>query len=414
MTDSKTDIVIIGAGPAGTSASLFLANAGIAHTILEKETFPRDKICGDALSGKSVSMLRKLDPAIIDDMTASGEFINSWGVQFVAPNGKALDIPFKKERLKEDHPPGFISPRFTFDHFLAQRINPRYADFKQGAKVVGIERKKDHILLQFTHKQGTGALTAKIVIGAGGDRSPLRNALTDYKMDRRYYCAGLRAYYENVKGLHPENFIELHFLKEILPGYLWIFPLPGNRANVGIGMLSAHMENKQISLKKVLQKAIHENTNIKERFRDASVVDDIKGWGLPLGSVKRDISGERFLLTGDAASLIDPFTGEGIGNAMMSGMIAARWIEKAFKNNDFSAAFLKGYDQEIYHAMWDELKLSRTLQKLVNYPWLFNFVVNKAQKNKTISETISCMFDDLDMRSKLRSPSFYIKLIFNG
>ena len=67
----------------------------------------------------------------------------------------------------------------------------------------------------------------------------------------------------------------------------------------------------------------------------------------------------------------------------------------------------------LYDKLWDELNLSHNVQKLVNYPWLFNFVVNKARKSKTIQETMSCMFDDIDMRAKLKSPTFYLKMLFN-
>jgi hypothetical protein len=83
------------------------------------------------------------------------------------------------------------------------------------------------------------------------------------------------------------------------------------------------------------------------------------------------------------------------------------------KQNRYDAAFLKEYDTAFYNRQWDELKLSHTMQKLCKFPWLFNFVVNKAHKNKTLRETISCMFEDLDLRAKLRNPLFYVKLLIN-
>jgi flavin-dependent dehydrogenase len=125
------------------------------------------------------------------------------------------------------------------------------------------------------------------------------------------------------------------------------------------------------------------------------------------------LSGDGFILTGDAGSLIDPFTGEGIGNALYSGMMAAEWIQKSLASNRLDASFLIQYDEAFYERQWDELKLSHTMQKLCKYPWLFNFVVNKAHKNKALRETISCMFEDLDLRAKLRNPLFYFKLLLN-
>jgi flavin-dependent dehydrogenase len=168
-----------------------------------------------------------------------------------------------------------------------------------------------------------------------------------------------------------------------------------------------------VNLKVDMLRGIANNPSIKDRFKNARLVSKVQGWGLPLGSKKRPLSGNRFLLVGDAGSLIDPFTGEGIGNAMYSGMMAANHIAEAVKLQRFDEAFLKIYDEAFYDRQWDELKLSHTMQKLCKYPWLFNFVVNKAHKNKTLRETISCMFEDLDLRAKLRNPLFYIKLLIN-
>ncbi len=414
---NKQHIVIIGAGPAGCSTSLFLASKGIPHTILDKATFPRDKVCGDALSGKTVYVLNKLDPTIIQSYaTNKVDFIDSWGVKFVAPNGKAIDIPFKQDMSKESAPPGFISKRIDFDHTLFNRLDKRFAEVIEGAKVTQVS---------YDNHQGEGTVVyqkdgktitidnVKLIIGAEGDRSIVAKKLGDIHKENNHYCAGIRAYYSGVTGMHQQNFIELHFLNELLPGYFWIFPLPNGKANVGAGMLTKEVSNRKVNLRTDMLKAIKENPNIRDRFKNATLEGTIEGWGLPLGSKKRKLSGNGFLLTGDAGSLIDPFTGEGIGNALYSGMMAADVIEEAIKTNQFSADFLSKYDTAFYDRQWDELKLSHTMQKLCKYPWLFNFVVNKAHKNKALRETISCMFEDLDLRAKLRNPLFYMKLLFN-
>src|SRR6185436_17613791 len=171
---------------------------------------------------------------------------------------------------------------------------------------------------------------------------------------------------------------ELHFVKELLPGYFWIFPMPGGYANVGVGMLSQHVSKRKVNLKNEMLNIIRSHPEFSKRFEGATLEGDIKGWGLPLGSRKRKISGANFLLAGDAASLIDPFTGEGIGNAMTTGMIAAGYIQKAIAANRYDAAFLSAYDKEVYSKLWKELRISRTLQKLSAHAWLFNFVIRKA------------------------------------
>ncbi|OYU97343.1 MAG: geranylgeranyl reductase [Bacteroidetes bacterium B1(2017)] len=419
MSKPHPSIVIVGAGPAGCATSLFLSKAKIKHTIIEKAVYPRDKVCGDALSGKVVYVLKQLDESILHSFTANpNQFMPSWGLKFVAPNGKTLEIPFKSDPTKEQYAPGFISKRKDFDYALFQKLDPNYATILQGTALKEIEAHSSGVNL-FCEQELDGKkvelnfTNVDLVIGAEGDRSIVGKKLGGMKKENLHYCAGIRAYYKGIKDLHPENYIELHFLEELLPGYFWIFPLPNGMANVGAGMLSQTASKKKINLKADMLRAIQNNPKIKDRFIDAELDGKIEGWGLPLGSKKRPISGNNFLLTGDAGGLIDPFTGEGIGNALYSGMLAAKHIEEAIAQNRFDANFNLAYDTAFYKRQWDELKLSHTLQKLCKYPWLFNFMVNKANKNKTLRETITCMFEDLDMRAKLRNPLFYLKLLMN-
>jgi geranylgeranyl reductase family protein len=410
-----TDIVIIGAGPAGCSTSLFLARNKIPHTLIDKALFPRDKVCGDALSGKVVYVMKQLNEQMIYDYNQNGnQFLPSWGVKFVAPNGKSIDIPFKNDISTETHAPGFISKRIDFDASLFNRLDRNYAQVFDGTELINVEKTNNGITLQLKNNTEEFEIKdVKMLIGAEGDRSIVAKKLSNIKKEHDHYCAGIRAYYKGVTELHAQNFIELHFLEELLPGYFWIFPLPNGQANVGAGMLSSSVSAKKVNLKEDMLRAIANNPKIKHRFANANLVGKIQGWGLPLGSKKRVISGDNFLLTGDAASLIDPFTGEGIGNAMYSGMLAAAHIQNCITQNNFSAGFNHQYDIAFYDRQWDELKLSHTMQKLCKYPWLFNFVVNKANKNRALRETISCMFEDLDLRAKLRNPLFYAKLLIN-
>jgi flavin-dependent dehydrogenase len=180
-----------------------------------------------------------------------------------------------------------------------------------------------------------------------------------------------------------------------------------------VGMRADKMSSKKINLKKAFESVLENNPAIRGRFAGAEKIGEVKLHGLPLGSKKRELSGDNYLLCGDAAFLIDPFTGEGIGNAMLSGMYAAKQAALCVETGNYNAACLKNYDSEIYKRLWPELLLSYRMQQMVNFPSLFNFVVNKANSNKMLRETISCMFEDLDMRARLKSPSFYFKLLFS-
>ena len=408
----ESEVCIIGAGPGGCSTAMFLAKMGIPSLLVDKATFPRDKICGDGLSGWVLSTLNKLDPEINYTFSKTPLQVPSWGARFIAPNLQTLDVPFKiHDAVNNNLPAGFVSKRVHFDNFLIEEVKKRDSiSLLENTEITDLEYADNQVLL--SDKNGNKIIKTKLVIFANGAYSKFSKKLANIHMEKRHYVAGIRSYYDGITGIHENNYIELHFLKDLLPGYFWIFPLPNGQANVGLGMRSDKISKKGINLKKMLYQLINHNSILKERFANAKEIDSPKGFGLPLGSKRRKISGDNYMLIGDAASLIDPFTGEGIGNAMASGMYAAIHAEKCLKANNFSAEFMKGYDQYTYGKLGKELQLSKAMQDLLNYPWLFSLIVNKAIKNKTLRETISSMLTDMEVREQLKKPSFYFKVLF--
>lgn len=410
----ETDILILGAGPGGTAAALFLAKEGIPCTMVDKAVFPRDKVCGDALSGKVVEVLRKYDPEFVGRLAQNESHLGSWGVVFVAPNKKSLRVPFKQSYDKEKQvAPGFIARRFDFDHEMLLECK-RFDGINIVEDCALTDFKRENGRWEMSSEDGKHRFSAKVVIVADGAHSRFARSVHGMTMDPMHHCAGIRAYYKGVTGLDSDNFIELHFLKDFLPGYFWIFPLPNGYANVGVGMRTDKVSAKKVNLKQEMLRILKDHPDLKDRFEHAELDGPVMGYGLPLGSKKRPISGDGYMLIGDAASLIDPFTGEGIGNAVYSGFFAAQHAAQCLEKEKFGADFMKSYDAAVYGRLWDELSLSFKMQKLVNYPWLFNLVVNKARKNKTLSDTISCMFEDMYLRDRLRNPSFYFKLLFDN
>jgi geranylgeranyl reductase family protein len=407
---------IIGAGPAGAAAALQLNQLGIDCVVVDKAVFPRDKICGDGLSGKVITCLNRIDPEIALRLQKAPFKLDSWGVSFVSPNRQELAIGYRPDYNAEDSshkksPIGYVCKRLDFDNFLVEEMKRcTHIKLMEGVSVEQYSKETDGYLIT-----GTGGFQLKcdLLIIANGAHSSFTKDIAKIRMEPKYYAAGLRAYYKNVTGTNADNFIELHFIKKMLPGYFWIFPLPNGDANVGVGMLSDTIRRKKVNLKNELQDIIDNDPIIKERFKDATLIGSVEGYGLPLGGKQRVISGERYLLTGDAAFLIDPFTGEGIGNALYTGRIAANHAAKALEQNDFSAAAFAAYDTEVYRVMGPELRISHRLQKLVKYSWLFNLLVKISIRNKQVKELLSCMFYEVDLRKKLAKPSFYIKLLLN-
>jgi geranylgeranyl reductase family protein len=400
------DVLIIGSGPAGAACAMSLGNSGLSVAILDKAAFPRDKICGDALSVDVLNQLSLLQTDLANRFHELGSKVSSYGVRIFAPDHQYIDLPFF---YKGEAACGYLCTRFDFDQLMAEQLNglENVKRFEE-CVVEKIERTDKEILAH----TNIGTFTAKLIAGADGAQSVVARQLGSFKPDREHYSAGLRVYYEGITSFQESKFIELHFFKDVLPGYLWIFPLPNNRANVGVGILSSVVSRKKMNLKTVLHGLIENNPHLHERFRDAKPLEVAKGYGLPLGSKKRKISGDRFLLLGDAASLIDPFTGEGIGNAIRSGRVAANHIIEAFRMNDFSSSFNHAYDQEIYRRMWPELKISRTLQKLCRYPRLFNSVIRKANKSQYIHNLLIDALAHSKKKKSLLQPSFYYHLLF--
>lgn len=406
----ELDILIVGAGPGGCACALTMADSPLKIGLVDKAQFPRDKICGDALSGKVTGVLKYIAADLPAAVHQFPEKLGTWGIRFFAPNGKELDIPFKNSKNPENHPaPGFISKRIDFDHFLLEEVKQRTkANVWEGVHIRDIQEKEDGIIVS----DGSQSWKAKLIIAADGAHSIFAKRLAGMQMDRKHHSAGIRAYYRGVTDFHPENFIELHYIHSLLPGYFWIFPLPNGYANVGLGMLSADVSRKKVNLKAHLEEIIQTHPSIAPRFKNAHIDGPVLGFGLPLGSKKRQISANRCMLVGDAAALIDPFSGEGIGNAMISGRIAAQTAEKCFEEGEFSADFLTQYDEAVYKKIGAELRLSHHIQQMVNYPRMFNFVVNKTRKNEALRKMMTMMFDNLDIRKELRKPSFYWKVLW--
>lgn len=405
---SNYDLIIIGAGPAGSTLALSLINSGLKILVLDKETFPREVICGDALSGQVLNVLRRMPGDIYPDFLRLEPKVPCYGIRFYSPGTEPLSLSFLPKSRSHEDPPGYICPRMVFDLFLAKRLK-KYQNitFLQGTKVDRLIRRDDHV--EVTTDAGT--FIGSMVTGADGLDSVVRKELSNRALDKSYYCMAVRSYFKGIRGIHEQNFIDLIFLKELLPAYFWIFPEVDGRANVGLGLPFESIQKKRLSLKKVMEEVIASHPLVAPRFRDAEMVEPIKARGLALHRNLKDLSGDRFLLLGDAALLVDPFTGEGVGFAMASAESAAAVIRNAFAKGDFSAKFLADYDHRVQRRMGMEHRTSAAMQRYARNPWMFDFVVKKANKNQAFHDLLSSAFTNDDVRKRLANPMFYLRLL---
>lgn len=290
----------------------------------------------------------------------------SWSLH--APNGKSVELHFVN--------PGYVSKRIDFDKFLLDLVKEKAEiDVLSNFKVESItERAELKVLKNDRYEE----LSARLLIACDGAHSIVAKKLSYFKVDLKNYSGAVRAYYKNVAGVQNSQCLEIHLLKDFLPGYFWIFPLNDNTCNVGFGMLSDDIRKRRIDLKLSLKDIIRNSPSLASRFRHAEAISPLEGFGLPLGGIERSISGEGYMLCGDAASLIDPLNGEGIGNAMWSGYLAARQAERCFNQNNFSGIFMSAYDKSVYSKLGKELKLKLCMQKAFNRTWLINMLVNLA------------------------------------
>jgi menaquinone-9 beta-reductase len=407
VKNNSFDVAIIGGGPAGSACAISLANKGLRVALIDKASFPRDKVCGDALNIDVINQLKLMGENIFNDFDNIPQKTASYGMKIYSTKA-SFAMPLYHNKVKSC---GYVMKRFDFDNFLFQQAKLCNNIFCfENTCVEKIEQTEEGI----SFMAGNTLFTTKILVGADGAHSIVAKTFGLHKVDKNNYSAGLRQYYKNVTGFNSDNMIELHFFKETAPGYFWMFPMPDGIANVGIGMLSSKIAKNKINIKELMHQLITTHPSLVERFTNAQPLETVKGYGLPLGGKKRKLSGNRFLLVGDAASLIDPFSGEGIGNAVRSGRIAADHIIHCFKENNFSAVFNKAYDKIIYQKMEKEFRLSKLLLRIAQWPRFCNFIIKKASEVSYIGNQLTEGLGSLHKRGKLfRQPSFYLRLFFS-
>ncbi|OQP50285.1 hypothetical protein A4H97_00095 [Niastella yeongjuensis] len=363
------DVIIVGAGPAGCACAMALKNSGLRVALIDKHQFPRDKVCGDAIPGRAIKFLHEIDPQFAERLAAFTEKLPTRST-LCYYNNKKLDFTWTLE--------AYTVTREHFDNFLFAAVkNNSEVHTVEGVSVSDVVRSASGytVIAKDTNKR----YDCTMLIGADGINGVTAKKLTARQMDRKHHVAGVRAYYSGVSGME-DTCTEVYFDKKYLPGYFWVFPIKGGLVNAGMGILSDMVVSNKINVKNAFYDFIDRSPVLKEKFKNAQPVGTLQGCGLPMGSRWVSMSGDHFLLAGDAASLIDPVSGDGIGNAVLSGKLAAEQVTQCFANNYFSAAFVKNYDQILYkRAGADMRRKTRVLKTMARMPFLFEaaFIVGQ-------------------------------------
>ena len=369
------DIAIIGGGPAGCACALALHGSGLRVAILEKETFPRDKICGDAIPSPAFKVMDRLSPTWGQAMRQWSANAQIQSARMFVPGRRSLGVRWVNY--------SYNAARLDFDQCLMELVKAETnTTVLENKQLQNITPQENGVECRF--KDGT-VISAALIVGCDGAYSTVSRQLGNVDLDERNNCVAIRAYYRGVTGMvEGEN--ELHFIPKLLPGYLWIFPLADGMANVGFGMLKKAASQKKIKLRTVLDQLPEYAPELAARLQNAERLGSVQGFALPLHTGHAAISGPRYLLCGDAAALVDPLQGHGIDHAMTSGVLAAKFARQCFQDNDFSAAKLQAYDVAIRRGIGVELSRNALILRIVTqFPFLMRSVGWLGYFEKTVN-----------------------------
>lgn len=414
-TAKKSVVTIVGAGPAGMMAALFLAKQGIASLLIDKDSHPRSKPCADVVTAQAMRILHELDSDLPLDKAFTDNYLRINGTLLHTPNGGKLDIAFMPMRNLEHLPTCIAMPRADFDNWLYGKIlaSPLIETLENTA-ITGWEKNATtgEWTLFNTHKQAI--VRCKLLIIATGSSASLAYTVGNLSKEDKHFAIGIRGYFKNIGNADYPNHAELFLHRKMMPGGFYIAPFNNGIANVNVVMRSDVAKRNHLDLKKLFWEAIELHPTLKERFKNAEQVGKLEGGALHLGTKTRAISGDGYMLAGDAGGLIDLMSGNGIPQAMISGKFAALQAAKAIAANDFSAAALKAYDQNVYNKINKDLKLGKLLSPFMGNNFILNRatnVLNFIATRKHAQSQLSSLLYTKNVTTKLINPMFYWKLL---
>ena len=383
VTD-EADVIVVGAGPAGSTTAFYLARSGLDVLLLEKSTFPREKVCGDGLTPRAVRAL----VAMGIPLDERDGWLPNKGLRIIG-GGTRLELPWPELTSYPGY--GLVRNRLDFDETLARAAQKAGARMIEGVTVTGpvLDDRTGRITgvtARGTGQAGPGqgeaeagaerSYAGRLVIAADGNSSRLSVAMGLRKREDRPLGVAVRTYYTSPRhdDDYLESWLELWDGDRLLPGYGWIFGMGDGTSNVGLGLLNTSAAFRNTDYRALLRRwlaGMPPSWGYTEENRTAPV----HGAALPMGFNRTPHYTKGLLLAGDAGGMVNPFNGEGIAYAMESGEIAARVVTQALSRPAWPDAerVLSTYPQALRDAYGGYYTLGRLFVQAIGRPELMKF-----------------------------------------
>jgi geranylgeranyl reductase family protein len=404
-------VLVVGAGPAGSACAQHLAAGGLDVLLVDQHDFPRDKICGDGLIPDSHAALRRL--GVYEEVQALAQPVSH--VRCIGPGGGHVDVPGSLSVL----------PRKVLDHVLvraAERAGARLlTPLRFEAPLLEREGEGERVVgARFKHGDGKHDITARWVVLATG---AVPQALMAAGLCERHTPSGvaLRGYVHNPAMTDRITQLQMVWHPRLRGGYGWIFPAPGGVFNIGAGLTGSHVTRPGAGGQR--HGLMPKDSNLRTMFEAFCEVHPLAGELMKTGTLQGDLTGaplrctllgsrrsrSGMLATGEAIGSTYAFTGEGIGKAMETGMLAAKALLQGRRQPDSTV-------QQAYEASLRELQpkfdLYETASRVNRHPWLANLVVWRGRKSPRILRRLSGVLEETQNPGRLFTFSGLTKLMF--
>ncbi|MCO6004411.1 geranylgeranyl reductase family protein [Actinoallomurus purpureus] len=379
---TEADVIVVGAGPAGSTTAYHLAQAGLNVLLLEKTTFPREKVCGDGLTPRAVKQLIKMGV----DIDAPG-WIRNKGLRIIG-GGTRLELPWPDLASYPDY--GLVRTRMDFDQILAERAVAAGVKLRMNTNVTGpVLDDRTGRITGVVAKTADGDITFKapLVVAADGNSTRLSLAMGLRKRDDRPIGVAVRRYYTSPRHEddYLESWLELWDGDRLLPGYGWIFGVGDGTSNVGLGLLNTSDSFKNVDYRALLRSWL---AGMPEEwgYAEENATGPVRGAALPMGFNRTPHYTRGLLLVGDAGGMINPFNGEGIAYAMESGEMAAEVIVQALGRPTAAQRerALHDYPRVLKEAYGGYYTVGRIFVKAIGDPRVMKFATRHGLPHPTL------------------------------